>query len=76
MLGNQINIVDFCKLYPQAEFSDGVFYPENSLTPSSGDFNLVKVVLRIDDYEWFGIGYNLADANQTVINKASKFFRL
>ena len=80
MLGKEINIVDFQKLYPNAVFSNEKFYEENQSSIWQTDFNLVKSLLSIEldgrIFSWFGIGYNLADANQTVINKAAKFLKL
>src|ERR1035437_2681844 len=37
--------------------------------------DLVRVDLIIGDLSWFGIGYNEADAVQTAIDKACKYFR-
>jgi len=34
----------------------------------------IKISLQVGDLKWIAVGYNEADANQSVIDKACKYF--
>ncbi len=54
-----------------AEFSSEKMYPKGEYETTQSD--ITKSYLNVGDLKWFGIGYNLADANQTAIDKACKY---
>lgn len=66
-----MDIVEFIKksnreLSSNPKFSSEEVYSERQLT---------KSYIRLGALEWFGVGYNLADANQCAIDKACKYFK-